>query len=480
MKKSLLLILACFFAVFMLAGCDDSSDDNTPALDPLPEISSLKGTYNIEFFYTDGGNAAVVTTDCNKVTEYVGSNVKQCSNSAQDTVDYQGKMTLDVLSDGSVKIISKIQMAGGAFENTPLGKVAKNKGANYQYTVYSIIPANAISSTKINDPATGKNVKGTTGRNAVALTSAKAQNSTYEFTYDATNDILINNIKDTSTGIVTANVVIRLKKEKETVDDLDANTPFDKPVIDNFNYDINYSENTTDNNLIGAYDISSLSLSGTAQNIDSNDFARINEDNNNLLLHLGVKELIDSVGNIYVYSEDPETLMKNGLTVSEKDGKTVVDFKLGELANIDMTRNLAYTTTQGIGAKQENISALINDNKNITTQTTAFDVAITHIGGGNKYYSFTFYSGVSEELGLPAGSYVGLSSAEVDDITFTSTPSECSTDSTKTTCNVKVEFAENSNFDATVPMIVLINEVDSNGANPTGVSTLGLLKLDVQ
>ena len=138
MKKSLLLILASLFAIFALSGCaEDSNNDNggttppAPTPSPLPEdISTLKGTYDINFFYTDGGGMAVVTTDCSKVTEYVGSTATQCKDAEKETVEHQGRLTLDVLADGSVKIISKIQMAGGAFDNTFMGQNAKLLGAN--------------------------------------------------------------------------------------------------------------------------------------------------------------------------------------------------------------------------------------------------------------------------------------------------------------------------------------------------------------
>ena len=261
MKKSLLLILASLFAIFALAGCaEDSTNDTsapstTPTPSPLPDnISTLKGTYNIEFFYTDGGGAAVVTTDCSKVTEYVGSAAKQCADATKEDVDYTGILTLDVLADGSIKIISKIQMAGGAFDNTFMGQSAKILGANYNYTEYTIIPKEAISATKINDPATGKNVKGVQGRNAVSITPYDAANNeqqtqnaahtTYEFTYE--NGALICNMKDTS-SLVAADVVIRLKKTADTIEVFDAQTPFDTPAIDNF---VNFY-----NEIIGDYSI---------------------------------------------------------------------------------------------------------------------------------------------------------------------------------------------------------------------------------
>ncbi|MDE7315142.1 MAG: hypothetical protein K2N11_05500 [Mucispirillum sp.] len=293
MKKSLLLILASLLAVFTLAGCsEDDKNDNggtTPPQTtyPLPEdISTLKGTYDIKFFYTDGGGQAVVTTDCYKVTEYVGSSAKQCENADKETVTYTGRLTFDVLEDDSVKIISKIQMAGGAFDNTPLGKAAKLLGANYNYTEYAIIPADAISETKINDPETGKNVKGVQGRNAVnptpyypdsAAQRNNAANTTYEFTYE--NNVLICKMKDTS-SIATADIVIRLEKKDEDIEEFDAQTPFETPTIDNF---VNFY-----NKIIGKYSLNSLSVLGNPMDdqLQSTDYAAINSNKGHLALNL--------------------------------------------------------------------------------------------------------------------------------------------------------------------------------------------------
>lgn len=472
MKKSFLLILASLFAIFALSGCaDDSKNDNggttptpppTPTPSPLPEdISTLKGTYDIKFFYTDGGKVAVVTTDCSKITEYVGSTAKQCANAATDTVKHKGRLTLDVLADGSVKIISKIQMAGGAFENTDMGKIAKSQGANYNYTEYTVIPKEAISATKINDPETGKNVKGVQGRNAVSptpydvnstATSQNAANTTYEFTYE--NGVLICKMKDTS-SLVAADVVIHLTKKSDNIEVFDAQKPFDTPAIDNF---VNFY-----NEIIGDYSIDSLSVSGQPTDVQSTDYVKINSNKGHLQLGLSFLG-----GDIYVYSEDPATLMANGLTVDSSTKKTKVTFSLTGLAEINMTRNTPYTTAQGIGEKQENISVNVNDGKNLEENTTEFKVIITQPATAEKFYKITVYD---DMYILPEGSYVGLQ----ENTNFIANPADCSTKSGVTTCKVSVSGLTSAATET--PFIVVVEETDKDGLNPTGVKALGLVKL---
>lgn len=476
MKKSLLLILASLFAVFALTGCAEDSKNNnggttptpTPTPSPLPaDISTLKGTYNIDFFYTDGGGAAVVTTDCTKVTEYVGSSATQCTETG--SVEHQGRLTFDVLSDGSVKIISKIQMAGRVFE-TGLGAAAKNLGANYNYTEYTAIPANAISETKINDPATGHSVKGVQGRNAVSITpydvnstatSQNAANTTYEFTYE--NGVLICKMKDTS-SLMAADVVIRLTKTKDTIEVFDAQKPFDTPAIDNF---VNFY-----NDIIGSYSIDSLDMGDGADTSSPTDYARINSNNNHLSLALN---LGDGALNVFVYSEDPAALMAGGFTPGvDTTGKTTVNFQLPitdiGTVTVDMTRNTPYTTAQGIGEKQANISLNINGGNNITADTKSFNVVITQPSNtNNNAYNISVYKDMQL---LPAGSYVGVMAP---DTSFTSNTTDCtSTAAGVTKCSVSVTGLTAGTTET--PYIVVVEEVDSTNT-PTGVAALGLVKL---
>ena len=236
MKKSLLLILASLFTVFALTGCADEEKNDTPVITQPTlsesDLKSLQGTYDIEFFYTYA-TVATLTNDCSKLQEYVGSDAK-CSNIAdQRDSEMQGKGSITV-SDGYVKIITKVQLDGGGFDNRTVAQVAKNQ--KYNYTVYRDIPVSAVKDNYLNlDNVT----KGTTGRNADSLAGSK--DDTYNITIE-NGIVIINMIKDTGISIAkTAPVVVRMKKVSDNVETLDPNTAFPTPDISNiFKADIGY------------------------------------------------------------------------------------------------------------------------------------------------------------------------------------------------------------------------------------------------
>ncbi len=235
MKKSLLLILASLFTVFALTGCADEEKNDTPVITQptLSDLKSLQGTYDIEFFYTYA-TVATLTNDCSKLQEYVGSDAK-CSNIAnQRDSKMQGKGSIAVY-DGYVKIITKVQLDGGGFDNPTVAQVAKNQ--KYNYTVYSNIPVYAVKDNYLNlDNVT----KGTTGRNADRLAGSK--DDTYNITIE-NGIVIINMIKDTGISIAkTAPVVVRMKKVSDNVETLAPNTAFPTPDISNiFKADIGYN-----------------------------------------------------------------------------------------------------------------------------------------------------------------------------------------------------------------------------------------------
>ncbi len=239
MKKSLLLILASLFTVFALTGCADEEKNDTPVITQptlseseitqptLSDLKSLQGTYDIEFFYTNA-TVATLTNDCSKLQEYVGSDAK-CSNS-----EMQGKGSIAV-SNGCVKIITKVQLDGGGFNNPTVAQAAKNQ--KYNYTVYNDIPVSAVKDNYLNlDNVT----KGTTGRNADSLVDSK--DDTYNITIE-NGIVIIDMIKDTGISIAkTAPVVVRMKKVSDNVETLDPNTAFPTPDISNiFKADIGYN-----------------------------------------------------------------------------------------------------------------------------------------------------------------------------------------------------------------------------------------------
>lgn len=229
MKKSLLLILASLFAIFALAGCAEEEND-APT---LSNVSSLNGTYDIEFFYVNAVIAAL-TTDCSKVEEYA-SGETQCRDNATDSVQHYGQATITVNPDGSVKVFSKIQINGGVFDQTEgvgslINQVAADK--RYNFTEYKTIPASAINATAVNDSTVASAVTGTYGRSADKLVEeTKSVNNTFTFTVEPDGTV-VNVLTDVT--VMPANTIVRMKKVSNDVIALDPNTAYETPVIDNF------------------------------------------------------------------------------------------------------------------------------------------------------------------------------------------------------------------------------------------------------
>lgn len=231
MKKSLLLILASLFAIFALAGCAEEENDAPALIQPtLSNVSSLNGTYDIEFFYVNAVIAAL-TTDCSKVEEYA-SGETQCRDNATDSVQHYGQATITVNPDGSVKVFSKIQINGGVFDQTEgvgslINKVAADK--RYNFTEYKTIPASAINETAVNVAFA---VTGTYGRSADKLVEeTKSVNNTFTFTVEPDGTV-VNVLTDVT--VMPANTIVRMKKVSNDVIALDPNTAYETPVIDNF------------------------------------------------------------------------------------------------------------------------------------------------------------------------------------------------------------------------------------------------------
>ncbi len=222
-------------------------------------------------------------------------------------------------------------------------------------------------------------------------------------------------------------------------------------------------------NLIGGYNVDSLTLGdSTQQNAGT---ANLNTQNTSLILGLDLK--IGMPLKVYVYSEDPATLMASGFIPSEDEqGNTVVDFTLGSLATIKMTRNTPYDAINtGIGSAQEAISLNINDGQKITAETTEFNVVVNHTSAENKYYNISFYDNSGTDLGLPVGTYVGVA-LTVPNKDFNAT--RVNTENTSTTYSVDISSLDKSK-DA--EYVVVVEEIDAEGGTVSGASTIGLLKL---
>lgn len=227
--------------------------------------------------------------------------------------------------------------------------------------------------------------------------------------------------------------------------------------------------------IIGKYGIDEFKLGDSEQDLTDNDTARVNSDKEHLFLNVFFKNL----GNVYVYSEDPDTLMKSGLTKSfSPGGKTQLKFTLGQLAEINMTQQKPFSAMQGTGEKQEKISVTINEGKPITAQTSSFNVEISHTSGNNRYYDIIFYAGIQEGLDMPKGSYVGLDFLGDDTSDkFSVNTSACKTEKDKTTCTVSIPTPAADICSDENVCIAVVKETDSSGQNPTGAETIGLFKI---
>lgn len=243
MKKSLLLILASLFAIFALAGCAEEEKNDTPAViqptlsaviqPTLSNVSSLNGTYDIEFFYVNAVIAAL-TTDCSKVGEYAPGETK-CADNDNDSVKHYGQATITVNPNGSVKVFSKIQINGGVFDQTEgTGSLINMFAADkrYNFTEYTTIPASAITSTAVNDKTVTYAVTGTYGRSAnKVVDETESVNNTFTFTVEPDGTV-VNVLTDVT--VMPANTIVRMKKVSNDVIALDPNTAYETPVIDNF------------------------------------------------------------------------------------------------------------------------------------------------------------------------------------------------------------------------------------------------------
>ena len=248
MKKSFLFLLISIMTVFLIAGCaedttkggSDSSNSGQPIDIVIPEgkpthidltsidkYATLQGTYEITFFYTDGGGFVVLTNDCANATTYGGT--KACTNQTNEQVEMKGYATISLdMQAQTGQITTKIQMTNDYMLTFPEMAGVKLSDQQYNYTIFTAIPVNAISSNGIN---TNNTVKGTTGRNLTK--NVNAPESTYSFTVDTDKLTLINTMVDKS-SLLPANVKVRMKKVSDEVVDLNINNPLTTPAITGF------------------------------------------------------------------------------------------------------------------------------------------------------------------------------------------------------------------------------------------------------
>lgn len=245
MKKSFLLFLSSIMTVFLIAGCaedttnggtgnnDGGSTTPTVTTPTLSDIKTFNGTYEIEFFYVNAVIAALAS-DCSKVETYAPGE-KTCNDPAADSVSHYGQVTMKVNTDGSVKVLSKVQINGGIFDQTEgMGSLINSMAGDkrYNFTEFTTIPANAITQNALNDDTTSNQVTGTYGRSANKLVDeGKSVNNTFKFTVEPDGTV-VNILTDVT--VMPANTIIRMKKVSDDVVTLDPNTSYEQPAINNF------------------------------------------------------------------------------------------------------------------------------------------------------------------------------------------------------------------------------------------------------
>ena len=247
MKKSFLFLLISIMTVFLIAGCAEDTtkgEETTPVTDgsesldikvtgpteiDLNQPETLIGTYEITFFYTDGGSFVVLTNDCANATDFGAS--KACDNIANQQVEMKGYGTISHNAQGDTyQIMTKIQIKNDFMLTFEIPDIIKLSDQQYNFTTFTPIPKGAITSNGINSGNTA--VKGTTGRNLTQnVTGAE---STYSFTVDTDKLTIINSMQDKSSGYATANVTVRMKKISNEVTDLKVNKPLPTPYITGF------------------------------------------------------------------------------------------------------------------------------------------------------------------------------------------------------------------------------------------------------
>lgn len=200
----------------------------------LNNPDTLVGMYDITFFWKNAG-VAVLTNDClklNELSDAAASGDVVCQDN--ENVTLTGEATISKNMNGEFTIITKVQMAGGIFDN-PNSNPALSTEANkktfdnnkYNFTVYTPIPATEFSPNGINFNGTSK---GTSGRNLTE--SISSPDDTYTLVLQAENTLLIN-MTSKSNG-TDAEVRVIMKKKNDHIMTLEENKPYSTPAITGF------------------------------------------------------------------------------------------------------------------------------------------------------------------------------------------------------------------------------------------------------
>ena len=248
MIHKFLYVFAVFLHIFLLYGCADEdkmmqvlnsniisgnngNEEFIEQIDLNNPFSAL-GYYKVIFYYNDGAGVIPLSSDCNKVEEYAGYEDVNCIQSINN-VEMNGyaKVNLDDAM-AYIHIDYKLQMTNEYLKNSinNSSNFSALKGMQYNYIDFNPMPVTSISDTGLNNNE--YSVKGFTIIDLFDNITDKDAEYIFELLPDKTLENTI-----TYNGIFgKTKTIIILKKIKELPQgyNMDINTLFPEPVIDDF------------------------------------------------------------------------------------------------------------------------------------------------------------------------------------------------------------------------------------------------------
>lgn len=248
MTQKFLYFFAVFLQVFLLYGCADEdkmmqalnsniisgnngNEEFIEQIDLNNPFSAL-GYYKIIFYYNDGAGVIPLSSDCNKVEEYAGYEDVNCIQGINN-VEMNGyaKVNLDDAM-AYIHIDYKLQMTNEYLNNSTdnLSNFGALKRMQYNYIDFNPMPVTAISNTGFNNNE--YSVNGFTIIDLFDNITDKDAEYIFELLPDKTfkNTITYNGIFGKTKTIIILNKI----KELPQGYNMDINTLFPEPVIDNF------------------------------------------------------------------------------------------------------------------------------------------------------------------------------------------------------------------------------------------------------
>lgn len=225
MKKTLLYVLLASLALVFVIGCGEKKKDDPLPLTPVnvTDLSTLKGTYEVQAFLNETSVSAIVPNLPDMVFAYKCEELKAIDSSAacDPAKDVQLASQAVISGDSASNMVleTKIQMAGGSFADAiaipGVGDMAKMNA--YNYTKYGAVRTYVAPSDPTLPPLPSTltplaSATGVSGRNMNDLTS----DNTAEISFFLLNDgrIIVTSLM-TVNGLETDTAVI-LKKINDT------------------------------------------------------------------------------------------------------------------------------------------------------------------------------------------------------------------------------------------------------------------------